>query len=88
LLRLTLARLPAEWAIDRVSSFQLTRSARLILALHTLSLMYAPHEHAQHPCRRVLSVGCPAFLTVADIKGDVGATRDNLIGELGVIECP
>jgi hypothetical protein len=55
---------------------------------HTLSLMYAPHEHAQHPCRRVLSVGCPAFLTVADIKGDVGATRDNLIGELGVIECP
>jgi hypothetical protein len=35
LLRPTLARLPVEWAIDRVSSFQLTRSARLILALHT-----------------------------------------------------
>jgi hypothetical protein len=42
LLRLTLARLPAEWAIDRVSSFQLTRSARLILALHTLVCIYAP----------------------------------------------
>src|SRR5271157_5831824 len=35
LLRLTLARLPVEWAIDRVSSFQPTRSARLILALRT-----------------------------------------------------
>jgi hypothetical protein len=34
LLRLTLARLPVEWAIDRVGSFQPTRSARLILALH------------------------------------------------------
>jgi hypothetical protein len=76
LLRLTLARLPVEWAIDRVSSFQLTRSARLILALHTLSFMYAPREFAQHPCHRVLSVACPGFLTVADIKGDVGATRE------------
>jgi len=36
---------------------------------------YAPHEHAQHPCDRVLSVACPGFLTVANIKGDVGATR-------------
>ena len=26
--------------------------------------MYAPHEHAQHPCHRVLSVACPGFLTV------------------------
>jgi hypothetical protein len=43
LLRLTLARLPVEWAIDRVSSFQPTRSARLILALHRLSFMCAPH---------------------------------------------
>src|SRR5208337_4171174 len=42
LLRLTLARLPVEWAIDRVSSFQPTRSARFILALHTLICMYAP----------------------------------------------
>jgi hypothetical protein len=42
---------------------------------HTLSFMYAPHEHAQHPYHRVLSVACPGFLTVADIKGDVGATR-------------
>src|SRR5208282_2485972 len=47
LLRPTLARLPVERAIDRASSFQLTRSARLILALHTLSLMYAPREHAR-----------------------------------------
>jgi hypothetical protein len=76
LLRPTLARLPVERAIDRASSFQLTRSARLILALHTLSFMYAPHEHAQHRCQRVLSVACPGFLRGADIKGDVGATRE------------
>jgi hypothetical protein len=44
-----------------------------------LSLTYAPHEHAQHPCDRVLSVACPGFLTVADIKGDVGATRGGAI---------
>ena len=25
--------------------------------------MYAPHEHAQHPCHRVLSVACPGPLT-------------------------
>ena len=36
LLRPTLARLPVERAIDRASSFQLTRSARLILALHII----------------------------------------------------
>src|SRR5208283_3548118 len=36
-LRSTLARLPVEWAIDRVSSFQLTGSARLPLAHHTSS---------------------------------------------------
>jgi hypothetical protein len=76
LLRPMLARLPVERAIDRASSFQLTRSARLILALHALSLMYAPHEDAQHVFHRVLSVACPGFLTVADIKCDVGATRD------------
>jgi hypothetical protein len=49
---------------------------------HTLSFMYAPHERAQHPCHRVLFVACPGFLTVADIKGDVGATRvENLGGD-------
>jgi predicted small metal-binding protein len=37
--------------------------------------MYAPHEHAQILCRPVLSVACPGFSTVADIKCDVGATR-------------
>jgi len=41
---------------------------------HTLRSMYAPHEHAQHPCQRVLCVACLGFSTVADIKGDVGAT--------------
>jgi hypothetical protein len=30
---------------------------------YTLSFMYAPHEHAQHPCHRALSVACPGFLT-------------------------
>ena len=39
------------------------------------SFKYAPHEHAQHACHRVLSVACPCFLTVADMKGDVGATH-------------
>ena len=42
--------------------------------------MYAPHEHAQHLCHRVRSVACPGFLTVADIKGDVGATREGYCG--------
>jgi hypothetical protein len=41
-----------------------------------MSFIYAPHEHAQHPRHRVLSVACPRFLAVADIKGDVGATRE------------
>jgi len=44
---------------------------------HTLPSMYAPHEHGQHRCHRVLSVACSGFLTVADIKGNVGATRDS-----------
>jgi hypothetical protein len=26
--------------------------------------MYAPQEHAQHLCHRVLSMACPGFLTV------------------------
>jgi hypothetical protein len=42
---------------------------------HTSSLMYAPHRRAQHLCHRVPSMACPAPLTVADTKGDVGATR-------------
>ena len=37
--------------------------------------MYAPHGHGQHLCYRVLSVACSRFLTVADIRCDVGATR-------------
>jgi hypothetical protein len=43
---------------------------------HTLSFMYAPHEHAQHLCHRVLYMTCPGFLTVADTKGYVGATPE------------
>lgn len=39
--------------------------------------MNAPHERAQDRYHRVLPVACPGFLTVADIKGDVGATREN-----------
>jgi|SRR5208337_2945073 len=38
--------------------------------------MCAPHERAQHPCYRVLCAVCPGFLRGADIKGDVGATRE------------
>jgi hypothetical protein len=33
------------------------------------------HGHGQHLCHRVQSVACSGFLTVADIKCDVGATR-------------
>jgi hypothetical protein len=43
--------------------------------VHTLLFVYALHQHAQHLCSRVLTLACPAFLTVADIKGHVGATR-------------
>jgi hypothetical protein len=46
--------------------------------------MYAPHEHAEHPCHRVLSVTCPGLLTVAHIKGDVGATREKAIRDLSI----
>ncbi len=45
---------------------------------HAFCFMYAPHEHAQHPCPGVLCVACPGFLTGADIKGSprrIGATR-------------
>jgi len=37
--------------------------------------MYALRQHAQHLCPRVLTPACPGFLTVADLKGNVGATR-------------
>jgi hypothetical protein len=43
--------------------------------------MYAPCEHAGHLCHRVLSVACPGFLTVADIKGDVGATHEPTVNQ-------
>ena len=38
--------------------------------------MYAPHEHVQDLfCKRVLSMAGAGILTVAEIKGDVGATQ-------------
>jgi hypothetical protein len=40
--------------------------------------MYAPHEHTQYLSHRVLSMACPGFLTLADIKGDVGASRESV----------
>jgi hypothetical protein len=45
---------------------------------HTLSFMYAPHEHGRYLFfHRVLSMACPGSLTAADIKkDDVGATRE------------
>jgi len=43
--------------------------------VQALSFMCGPHEHAEHPRHGVLSVACRGFLMVADIKGDVGATR-------------
>jgi hypothetical protein len=36
----------------------------------------APH-HVQYLCHRALLVACSGFLTVADIKCDVGATRES-----------
>jgi hypothetical protein len=48
-----------------------------------LFLMYAPQQRAQYPCHRVLSVACPGFLTGADIRGDVGATRDSQVVRVG-----
>ncbi len=44
---------------------------------HTLSSIYAPHEHAEHVCHRVLPMACAGSLMVDDIRGDVGATRRN-----------
>jgi hypothetical protein len=44
--------------------------------------MYAPHEHGQHLCHRILSVACSAFVTVADTKGPprrIAATRENAL---------
>jgi hypothetical protein len=41
--------------------------------------MYAPHEHVQHRFQHVLSVADPRFSRVADIKADVGATRETCI---------
>ena len=38
--------------------------------------MYAPHEHAQHLCHRLVSMACPGFLKVADMECDVGATHE------------
>jgi hypothetical protein len=43
---------------------------------HTLFFMYALQQHAQCLCPRVLTLACPSFFTVADIKGNVGATRE------------
>ncbi len=43
--------------------------------LHCL-LLYAPHEHSQRLCPRLLAPACARFLTVTDIKGNVGGTCD------------
>jgi len=70
LLRLTLARLPVEWAINRVSSFQLTRSARLILALHTLPFMYTSIiKHLVRLPRQLVSIIAAAYLARFESAG-------------------
>ena len=46
--------------------------------------MYVPHEHAEHPYHRVLSVTGPGRLTGAEIKGPprrVGATHGSYENE-------
>jgi hypothetical protein len=40
-----------------------------------LLFMYALWQHAQDLCPRMLIMACARFLTVADIKGNAGATR-------------
>jgi hypothetical protein len=57
----------------------LVRGRRYRRVADTLPFMYAPHEHGQHLCHRVLSAACSGFLTVADIKCParrIGATRE------------
>jgi len=49
---------------------------------HTLPFMYAPHEHGPHLSCRVLAVACSDFLTLADMKGNVGATRDPAVNRV------
>jgi hypothetical protein len=48
--------------------------------------MYALRQHAQHLFALLLTLACPGFLTVADIKGNVGATRGKANVSLGY--CP
>jgi len=55
---------------------------------HTLSFMYAPHEHAQHLCHRVLSMACPGFLTVADIVDTAGGAYMPLFGMCAISKRP
>jgi len=43
---------------------------------HALPFMYAPHEHGQHLCHHVPPVACSGILTGADMKSNVGATRE------------
>ena len=45
---------------------------------HTLLFVYALRQDAQDLCSRVLTLACPGFLTVADIKRSIGATRGRL----------
>ena len=52
----------------------LQRQSRVAYAL---LFIYALRQHAQHLfCPRILALAGPGFLTVADIKGTVGATRE------------
>jgi hypothetical protein len=48
---------------------------------YTLLFVYALRQHAQHLFYpRSLTLACPSFLMVADIKGNVGATRETGLG--------
>jgi hypothetical protein len=59
----------------KLSIFQ-AKDRRLFGGLaHPLLSMYALRQHAQHLCPRVLALSRPGFLTLADVKGNVGATR-------------
>ena len=54
---------------------------------HTLSFMYAPHEHAQHRRQHVLSVACPGSIRVADIQGNVAPRANPCRRSFPLLDC-
>ncbi len=60
---------------DRRSLGRFVPALTIPRVAHTLSFMYVPQEHRQHPCHRVVSVAGSAFLTAPDMKGNVAGSH-------------